>query len=256
MGRDELELLKGGIVKRKTKRRVGLFIDATGLDRATRRLDRKVDLSRLVRGLTQGVQVEVARYYTLIPYEDDARQFAFLDAVERAGVEVITKRLPPKGVKRQVSMDVHLATDLISFSYGLFENHQQQREQSKQGAAGSFQGAYPGMNSGVRRGENGGNGNYSPGAVLHGPAAVVAPSPDGDAPKDAPAEKPPEKKENIRRIATVVCPSREVSYAIFMSHQFGVETSLADFGLYGSSDGWKGVDKWVDLSTSETIWRE
>mgnify|MGYP003587120936 FL=1 len=31
---------------------------------------------------------------------------------------------------------------------------------------------------------------------------------------------------------------------------------MADFGLYGQTDGWKGVDKWVDLSTSETIWRE
>src|SRR5215475_2226186 len=99
MGRDELELLKGGIVKRKIKRHMGLFIDATGLDRATRRLERKVDLSRLVQGITSGAKLEIARYYALIPYEDDARQFAFLDAVERAGVEVVTKRLPPKGVK-------------------------------------------------------------------------------------------------------------------------------------------------------------
>ena len=74
MGRDELEILKSGIVKRKQKRRMGLFIDATGLDRATRRLEKKVDLSRLVKGLTSGIKLECARYYSLIPYEDDARR--------------------------------------------------------------------------------------------------------------------------------------------------------------------------------------
>ncbi len=237
MGREELELLKGGIVKRKIKRRVGLFIDATGLDRATRRLDRKVDLARLVRGLTSGVQLEIARYYTLIPYEDDARQFAFLDAVERAGVEVVTKRLPPKGVKRQVSMDVHMATDLISYAYGQFENHTfGAKDKHSLSLPSNGQGPYPGhaQNGLVDANGNGLNGHSE--------------KPD--------TEKGVESKKEIRRLATIVCPSREVSYAIFMANKMGVETSLADFGLYGSSDGWKGVDKWVDLSTSETIWRE
>ncbi len=220
MGREELEVLKGGVVKRKTKRRVGLFIDATGLDRATRRLERKVDLSRLVSGLTSGVKIEVARYYCLIPYEDDARQFAFLDAVERAGIEVITKRLPPKGVKRQVSMDVHIASDLLNFSFGAYEhgvpsaNADQAEEAEKRGNA-----------------EN----------VSSPETKTIVAKKAGSSP--------------IKRIATIVCPSRELSYAIFSSSQLGVETSLADFGLYGSSDGWKGVDRWIDLSTSETIWR-
>ena len=62
-------------------------------------------------------------------------------------------------------------------------------------------------------------------------------------------------KKEVRRIVTVVCPSRELSYAIFAANNIGTETTLADLGLYGSSDGWKGVDKWIDLSTSETIWR-
>jgi hypothetical protein len=39
------------------------------------------------------------------------------------------------------------------------------------------------------------------------------------------------------------------------AYEQGVETVLADFGQYGSTDGWKGVDRWIDLSTSETIWR-
>ena len=217
MGRDELELLKGGIVKRKTKRHIGLFIDATGLDRATRRLDRKVDLSRLVKGLTSGLKIEIARYYSLIPYEDDARQFAFLDAVERAGVEVVTKRLPPKGVKRQVSMDVHIAADMLSYAYGHFAQKTEAVETKS---------VINGMSDPV------------PEAVESVPGSVIV--------------KP---ERDIRRVLTCVCPSREISYALFMCNKFGVETSLADFGLYGTSDGWKGVDRWVDLSTSETIWR-
>lgn len=210
MGRDEFEVLQGGVVKRKNKRRMGLFIDATGLDRATRRLDKKVDLSRLVKGLTSGLKLEVARYYCLIPYEDDARQFAFLDAVERAGVEVITKRLPPKGVKRQVSMDVHMATDIMSFSHGQFAQAETEKE------------------------KKGNEGEEKPNVIISASKS---------------------KKENIKRVSTIVCPSRELSYAIYSASGAGVETSLADFGLYGSSDGWKGVDRWVDLSTSETIWR-
>ena len=222
MGREELEVLKGGVVKRKTKRRMGLFIDATGLDRATRRLERKVDLSRLVTGLTSGIKLEIARYYTLIPYEDDARQFAFLDAVERAGIEVVTKRLPPKGVKRQVSMDVHMATDLISYCFGHFEQavetpEQQEQQQEKKQVANA---------------EN-----------IESPTNKVVVS---------------KKSTNgaIRRVATVVCPSREMTYGLYMCHERGIEVALADFGLYGASDGWRGVDRWIDLSTSETIWRK
>ena len=223
MGREEFEVLKGGVVKRRVKRRVGIFIDGIGLDRATRRLYKKVDLSRLVSGLTSGVQVEVARYYTLVPYEDDARQFAFLDAVERAGLEVVTKRLPPKGVKRQVSMDVHLSTDLVSYSFGNFES------KPETATAESEQ---------LRVNEQPTNGNQP---------SDTSPPASGRAKGSDPA---------IKRIAAIVCPGREVSYAIYMANSLGVETSLVDFGLYGASDGWKGVDRWIDLSTSETIWRE
>lgn len=204
---------------------MGLFIDATGLDRATRRLERKVDLSRLVKGLTSGIKLECARYYSLIPYEDDARQFAFLDAVERAGVEVITKRLPPKGVKRQVSMDVHIASDLVSFAYGHFAEKAAEEEKSNESEQLL-------VGNGIPTSVNG-NGN--------------------GASHDAPKAK--DKEKDVKRVATIICPSRELSYAIFMANQLGVETSLADFGLYGQSDGWKGVDRWIDLSTSETIWR-
>ncbi len=221
MGREALEVLKGGLVKRKTKRRMGLFIDATGLDRATRRLERKVDLSRLVTGLNSGIKLEIARYYCLIPYEDDARQFAFLDAVERAGIEVVTKRLPPKGVKRQVSMDVHIASDLVSYCFGKFA-----------------QAAAVEKTEHVKKVENSD-------VIVRAEAAPQTTS-----------EPPRPSYSEVKRIVTVVCPSREMSYAIYTSHQLGAETVLADFGLYGASDGWRGVDRWIDLSTSETIWRD
>ena len=100
------EEVASGVIKRRQSKLLGLFIDGTGLDRATRRLNRRVDLTALVRGVTSGIKPSVARYYTLIPYEDDSRQRAFLDAVSRAGLSVIVKRLPPKGVTRQVSVDV------------------------------------------------------------------------------------------------------------------------------------------------------
>lgn len=187
MGREEFEVVNSsGVLKRKQKRRVALLINGTGLDRATRRLEKKVDMSNLVKGLTSGIEIEMARYYTLVPYEDDARQVSFLDAITRANLEVISKRLPPKGVKRQVSMDVHMASDLITFAFGKY-----------------------------------------------------AKNPD----------------ENVKRVVCVVCPGRELNYAIYQANELGVETTLADFGLYGQTDGWNGVDRWVDLSTSETIWR-
>lgn len=213
MSRDGVEALKGGVFKRTSKRVAGLFIDGVGLDRATRRLERKVDLSKLVAGVLAGIQPEVARYYTLIPNEDDSRQFSFLEAVERAGLEVILKRLPPIGVKRQVSMDSHMAADLITFSTGRFADLRKASYGSKSEEA--------------RPNES---------------SLIVAP--------------PTESKTEIERTAIVLCPTRELSYAVYSCHLLGAKTSLADFGQYGNSDGWKGIDRWVDLSTSETIWRD
>lgn len=223
MAREDFEQLGGGIVRRKSKRVLGLFIDGIGLDRATRRLERKVDLSRLVSGLCSGAKTEISRYYTLIPYEDDARQFSFLDAVERAGLEVSIKRLPPKGVKRQVSMDVHMATDVLSFAFGQFCRAAETLEPKL--AVGDDMRVAVGAEANPGAGTAGSNGLQ------------------------------PLTTPNVRRSIVVVCPSRELTYAIYAASQFGVETTLADFGLYGSSDGWKGIDHWVDLSTSETIWR-
>ncbi len=214
MGRESLETISKGIVKRKVRRRIGLFIDATGLDRATRRLDKKVELSRLVTGLSSGLPIEVARYYTLIPHEDDARQLAFLDAVERAGLEVITKRLPPKGVNRQVSMDVHISTDILKYTFGKFEKIHQETPIA--------------------------------------PPSYQLQSEEPETVKSTIIKSPSE----IKRVGIIVCPSREISYGLHTAYEEGLETVLADFGLFGQSDGWRGVDRWIDLSTSETIWRD
>ena len=223
MGRGEIEKLKNGVVKRKGKRALGLFIDGISLDRATRRQDRKVDLGRLVASITEGLVPEVARYYTLVPYEDDARQVSFLSAVEKAGLEVVAKRLPPKTVQRKVAMDVHMSTDLMLFATGQFENRIVHNVENKT-AAGS------GVNE-------------------------LAGFTDDFENKDLKFNLQTAKDSSIQRTAIILCPSLELSYAVHVCSQFGVETMLVDFGSYSRSDTWRGIDKWVDLSTSETIWR-
>ncbi|MCC6932657.1 MAG: hypothetical protein IT292_05320 [Deltaproteobacteria bacterium] len=219
MSRDEFEKLKSGVIKRKQKRKLGLFIDGVGLDRATRRIDKRIDLTKLVSSLTNGLEPEIARYYTLIPHEDDARQLAFLDAVQRAGLEVVVKRLPPKNVKRQVAMDVHISCDLIGYSMGVFQDVNKQKE----------------ANSG---------GTQQFGSIIM-----------EEHEKTLSLNLNAQRDSGVKRIAAIVCPTRELTYAIYMSHLLEVETSLVDFGLYGQSEGWRGIDHWVDLSTSETIWR-
>jgi hypothetical protein len=119
MSDKKFQELRGGLIKKKEKRIVGIFIDGVNLDRATRRVSKRVDLSALVRGVSSGSTPVVARYYTVIPHEDDSRQHAFLDAVARAGLTVVVKRLPPKGVERQVSTDIEMASDIVAFSLGL-----------------------------------------------------------------------------------------------------------------------------------------
>lgn len=263
------DLLQGGVVRRKEKRVLGLFIDGTGLDRATRRLDKKIDLTRLVRGVSSGQKPVVARYYTLIPYEDDSRQRAFLDAVQRAGLTVIVKRLPPKGINRQVSVDIEMAGDIVAFALGhskfstLSEyrseqnriesednlygtNHEGQfneRTSNKFGFATSFEnkrvGNMPGIpvtNSGSTKLE----------ASLDGA--------DSSHKSESLSLEDPISPQN--RIITVVCPSRELAYPITLAKELGVQTVTADFGQFNSGDILKSASKWIDLSDSETIWRE
>ncbi len=118
----KFESLKSGVVKRRINQSVAILIDGVGLDRATRRIERKVEISSLVKALASGGQPAVVRYYTLIPYEDDSRHRAFLNTLSKQGVSVVLKRLPPKTVTRQVSMDPEIAADMVAFASGILES--------------------------------------------------------------------------------------------------------------------------------------
>jgi len=231
------EKLGGGFIKKREKRVVGLFIDGTGLDRATRRINRKVDMAALVRGVTSGIAPVVARYYTLVPYEDDSRQRAFLDAVARAGLSVIVKRLPPKGITRQVSIDLEMAADMVAFAHGLTSfSKENEYMPAELRAAKAF----------VSGGRSG------PDDVLHEEDLRIVQAAKGG----SPLLKVEPPSPNIRRSIVAVCPSRELSYPLGMIKDLGADTTTADFGQFNSGDVLKSAATWMDLSDSETIWRD
>lgn len=243
------EELGKGIIKRSEVRRLGLFIDGTGLDRATRRINKKVDMSSLLRGVTSGTVPAVARYYTLIPYEDDSRQRAFLDAVTRAGLQVIVKRLPPKGVSRQVSVDIEMAADIVAFALGhmKFSDLSEYKPDLGHGRGSALPSAIPfprltGMRA--QRADTPTPGT-TPGAVVPAAQAAVA---------SAASDETKQRKE--KRSVVLVCPSRDLAYAISLVKELGVDTTTADFGQFNTGDILKSAAKWIDLSDSETIWRE
>ncbi|RMG40388.1 MAG: NYN domain-containing protein [Candidatus Dadabacteria bacterium] len=233
--------LAKGIVKRRQTKILGLFIDGTGLDRATRRLHRKVDMAKLVRGVSSGLTPTVARYYTLIPYEDDSRQIAFLDAVAKAGLDVVVKRLPPKGVERQVSVDVEMAADIAAFAFGHtrfgeLKRYRPSTDSANEGSA--VPGAIPFR------------GKKAESSQRQFPAAEE---------KSVENQVMPGKNDNAQftdRIVTVVCPSPDLAYPIAMVTEIGVDTVTVDFGKFKTRDVLKSAAKWIDLSDSETIWRD
>lgn len=202
---------KDEVVLKREKKIIGVFIDGTGLDRASRRLKRKVNLAALVKGVSSGQEPVFARYYTIVPFEDDARHRAFLDAVARAGLGVLAKRLPPKGIDRQVSIDSELSSDLIAFGLGQPNNYDLSNERIE-------------MN----------NINSSNDLVNN-------------------VDTTPEK---VKRIAVIVCPSRDLSYPISFLKQIKVDTVSADFSNFAGNDVLKSAAKWIDLSDSQTIWQE
>ena len=221
------------IVKRRQNRIAGVFIDGTGLDRAARRLNKRVDMAALLRGVTAGINPAVARYYTIIPYEDDSRHRSYLDAVQRAGLSVCVKRLPPKGVTRQVSTDVEMAGDIVAFSLGraYFPDTEHSPEpQHSQGAS-----ALP---------------HILPGAVRN------AAAPESTLPTQPEDSVVPEEGLHTQRVVIVVCPARDLAYPIALAREFGADTVSADFGHFRNDDILKSAAKWIDLSDSETIWKE
>ena len=108
---NKYEPIKKGIVKRSQRRVVGVFVDGISLDRATKRFNKRIDFQSLIKGVCGGLEPRVARYYTIIPFEDDSRQHSFLDAVYRGGFEVLLKRLPPKHIERQATTDIEMGVD-------------------------------------------------------------------------------------------------------------------------------------------------
>ncbi len=223
------EELGRGFIKKREKKVVGLFIDGTGLDRATRRISRKVDMAALVRGVTSGIAPVVSRYYTLVPYEDDSRQRAFLDAVSRAGLSVIVKRLPPKGINRQVSVDLEMAADIVAFALG----H----------TTFSRENEYLPLDHPLRSAQSQSVKKDAQGVTA---AASV----------EAGAEQQPHRSETLSRSVVVVCPSRELAYPLSLLKEFEADTTTADFGQFNTGDVLKSAAKWIDLSDSETIWRD
>jgi hypothetical protein len=238
MTEERFKELRGGLIKKKEKRVVGVFIDGVNLDRATRRINRKVDLRALVKGVCSGSTPVVARYYTVIPHEDDSRHRAFLDAVARAGLTVIVKRLPPKGIERQVTTDIEMAADIVAFSLGLSSFSKENEylplelEAAKQYAASS--------NGSSRREQAELDPQSLPQAHRSGgPLLHLDP-----------------ETQNTRRSVVVICPSRELSYPTGLVKNLGADTTTADFSKLAGGDVLKSAAKWIDLSGSESIWKE
>ena len=248
MSEKQFKEVKKGVVKRKRKRLLGVFIDGTGLDRATRRIQKRVDMPSLVRGVSAGTIPVVARYYTLIPYEDDSRQRAFLDAVRRAGLQVVVKRLPPKGVTRQVSVETEMASDIVAF--GLGQN--------------SFEdiGFDLAESSDKPQERRDGKDSASPGTIPMMPGKKQAQLEEEPKQKEEEGEAEstltatPEITGDEERIVTVVCPGRELSYPFSLLGSIDIQTVSADFGQASGKELLKSASKWIDLSDSETIWRE
>ena len=216
------------IIKRRQKRVVGIFIDGISLDRATRRLNRKIEMSALVKSLCAGADLLACRYYTVIPQEDDSRQLAFIDAMSRSGLSVILKRLPPKGITRQVSTDTEMGSDIVAFASGVTNFPEEY----------IYRPAEPLVEA---QGER----------SLVSSRRLAAPLPQpGVQLKEA-----PEDMEGVRRIIISVCPTHEMNYPISLANALGADTVTADFANPRSRNVMGSAAKWIDLSTSESIWR-
>jgi len=212
-----------GVVKRTERQALGIFVDGTGLDRAARRLDRKIEMANLLRGVCGGRTPIVARYYTIIPFEDDSRQRAYLDAVSRAGFSVVVKRLPPKNITRQVSVDPDMAADITAFSLGF---------------------------SDFRRVED-----HSDPISKNGAPLYRLKKPSESEPQEE-SENSASSTNDLKRVTIIICPSRDLAYTISLANDIGAETVTADFGQFQGQDILKSASRWIDLSDSETIWRE
>lgn len=242
---------KNTIIRRSNNKIYGVFIDGVGLDRAARRMQKKVDMGALLKSLTAGSKATIARYYTLLPLEDDSRHRAFLEAVSKSGLEVFTKRLPPKGIDRQISTDAEMSADIISFGLG--------REDISAASMMSASGQFSILRS------------IAANPLQTAPkAASISPHPaqkltelaDLDLREDfssldtpSPESQTSQQATDSKRVIVVVCPSRDLAYPLALCNHFGADTISADFGKFTSGDLLKSAAKWIDLSDSQAIWK-
>ena len=120
------------VIRRQPKRSIGVFIDGVGLDRASKRIGKRVSIVNLVKTITGSRETAVIRYYTILPNEDDSRQLSFLDSLQKQGVTIVAKRLPPKGIERQASTDAELSTDITAFAAGFTSFEEEYRYSSEE----------------------------------------------------------------------------------------------------------------------------
>lgn len=232
MTEQKYQQVKGGLIKKTKRRVVGVFIDGIGLDRATRRLNRRIDLAALIKGVTSGLAPTLARYYTVVPNEDDSRHRSFLDAVSRAGLNVIVKRLPPKGITRQVTTDIEMSTDIVAYALGL----------------SSFNKAFEYLPAEMQAVKN---------MSVGGAKATISPADISESKRQSgPLLNIDPQKSDTTRSLIVICPTRELSYAMTLAKDLGADTTTADFGKFNRGDVLKSANKWIDLSDSETIWKD
>lgn len=202
----------GVVLRRSGPKSLGIFVDGSNLDLAGKRLGRKVDYPKLLQSLCHGHNPASARYYTVIPHEDDSRHRSYLDAVKRAGLDVVITRLPPKGIHRQVDVLPLMAADMVAFALG--------------------------------------HTNFSKLGLIE---EVL---PEGDDIFKNSEELAPKVTTESKKTIIIVCPSRDLSYPISLVKELGADTISADFGEFAGNDVLKNAAKWIDLSDSESIWRE
>ncbi|MCB0321508.1 MAG: hypothetical protein KDD60_11335, partial [Bdellovibrionales bacterium] len=159
---------------------------------------------------------------------------AFLDAVRRAGLQVLINRLPPKGITRHVSVDSVIASDIVAFGLGQdsFDNIGYEHQVEGDGDERTI--ASP-------------ESNDKPPTSEEIPSEEQAFSPEsgnGDL------------NSAVQRIVTVVCPGREIAYPFSLLSHLGIETVCVDFGQPSGKEVLQAASRWVDISDSQTIWRE
>ena len=239
------------VIRRASNRIYGVFIDGVGLDRACRRMQKKVDMAALLKSLTAGSKAQIARYYTLLPNEDDSRHRAFLEAVSKAGLEVLTKRLPPKGIDRQITTDAEMGADIVSFALARNDI----ADVSLVSASGQFS---------IMRTTDYIQSKAPPSraSISPHPAQKLSEMADLDLSKDFEianeAQSPAQAeavKSDTKRVIVVVCPSRDLAYPLALCNHFGADTISADFAKFTGGDIFKSAAKWIDLSDSQTIWK-